>query len=586
MVQPSTDGEKLYFRSSEAADIAPLALSITGDVGGTSTTEANDLHLADGRVEKETTAEFEDLQSVRLSGPCAGDVTIYGQGTAAGGRVTVNSRPVDGETLRISLSGFTEPTVTLARMHEAYQFYIRCEANVAGSLDGTYFDLVDASGAVRVCLWSTTVGAPPSTPLGGRLLDVVLGGANVDVFDVATAIATELEADVFTANIPGRYLFIGLAATSALDAYEADAGTSGFGVDTLNRDTTGTYAAAAGQMMIGTDAEETAKVINAQINGTEGVLPEWTITVVADSGGALNQTFLLLPTRFGTLALWMSNDEAAAPPADALAADFECMVQFTNDDGASTIAGLVRDVLLSLIPFFSAASAVSSDVTLSGATCMPLSGHSEGDSGFTIVQNEDGAYGGGAGDGTWFLIDEDAPTNPYVSGTVSGAVVTLTDRIACARALGWTMIQTVGTSLTLEPMIGGQDGEVLVRIPAGETHIFDPIVLETHDLGEDTLPALLAPTLEPVYIGSSAAELWFKITNITNPIAVKYQVTNDPSLANWIDGANAIANLDNYPVSAPLRVTVAERAEWIRLVITANTNNVGIPLDARVNFPS
>jgi hypothetical protein len=106
---------------------------------------------------------------------------------------------------------------------------ILCVADVAGSLGGTYFDLADDAGPVRVWLDVDNGSVAPATPSGGRLVEVNIAeddGASTVAGKVQTAIHADSK---FTATVDTAT--VGATNTPAgAVAGDVDDGDSGFTV--------------------------------------------------------------------------------------------------------------------------------------------------------------------------------------------------------------------------------------------------------------------------------------------------------------------------------------------------------------------
>lgn len=101
--QPSSSGEKLIYRSSDASDTGNA--SITGLVSAVSTTDTAALT---GKREVQTSDTYTSLTAVNLASAQAGTVTVYGQGTKAIGSIRVDTLPANNDTLLVGLTGFTQ----------------------------------------------------------------------------------------------------------------------------------------------------------------------------------------------------------------------------------------------------------------------------------------------------------------------------------------------------------------------------------------------------------------------------------------------------------------------------------------------
>lgn len=101
--QPSSAGEKILIRSTNAADT--MNASFSGPVASVATAETVALL---GAREVQTTNAFEALTLVKLASAPAGTVNFYTQGTKGSGVITVGALPANNTTLTIGLTGFTQ----------------------------------------------------------------------------------------------------------------------------------------------------------------------------------------------------------------------------------------------------------------------------------------------------------------------------------------------------------------------------------------------------------------------------------------------------------------------------------------------
>lgn len=176
--------------------------------------------------------------------------------------------------------------------------------------------------------------------------------------------------------------------------------------------------------------------------------------------------------------------------------------------------------------------------------------------------------------------------NPYVSALVSGTIITLTDQILCARALGWSFAQSSTHFSLPATMSGGVDGPLLMQFAIGVTQSFSAFTLLTEDLTTGTLPSLVVPVTDWIRVSGKQVTLRFKCGTLSNSaIQLKYQTSTDK--LNVANGVTAITNVDaSHTVLAPQYVYPAERnIEYIRLNFIANNNTAVIALDAQVISP-
>jgi hypothetical protein len=189
-----------------------------------------------------------------------------------------------------------------------------------------------------------------------------------------------------------------------------------------------------------------------------------------------------------------------------------------------------------------------------------------------------------AGSGAGIDYSTGTTANEYVSPTVSGAIVTITDLIACHRQLAWAVSQGVGATLSISQPAGGVNGTLLAKLSPGLTQIWNTLSFASEDLVALTLPAKVVPTTASITIDGKQCCLRFKCSNVVTSIPVKYQTSTDG--VNWSDGVTSISNLDDNSVATPLFVAPGEEnIDKIRLVFTGNTNTTDTALDARVIFP-
>jgi hypothetical protein len=199
----------------------------------------------------------------------------------------------------------------------------------------------------------------------------------------------------------------------------------------------------------------------------------------------------------------------------------------------------------------------------------------------TTSANLSAAINAGAGAGTTYGTGTAA--NPYVSATVSGQILTITDKIACKRQLAWSITQGVGATLSLSVPIGGADGHTLASFAPGVTQAFNAFSLASEDLVAPTLPAKVFMTTASVQVGGKPCTLRFKVANIATPLPVTYQTSTDN--VNWSTGLTSITSLDDMSVLTPQYVHPSEiNIEWLRLVFVSNANTTDTALDAAVIF--
>jgi hypothetical protein len=128
---------------------------------------------------------------------------------------------------------------------------VLCVADVEESLSGTFFDIADEDGPVRVWLDVDGVSAPPEAPTGGRLLEVDIVEDD-SAATVAGKVQTAIHADSkFTATVDTATVTVTNVYAGAL-ADGVDSGDSGF---TVTITTPGTDAVPQASVPELTDAE-------------------------------------------------------------------------------------------------------------------------------------------------------------------------------------------------------------------------------------------------------------------------------------------------------------------------------------------
>lgn len=233
VAQPAGAGEKMIFRSDNAADTGNL--SLTGLVAAVSTTDT--LALT-GKREKATTSTFTSLTIAKLSAAQTGAVSVYGQGTAATGDLRVDSLPANNDTLLIGLTGFLQTytfktTLTGAANEikiaasvnaQATNIYEAINAGANAGTDygtgtvanayaiatapvGAVIGLTDRLKIVRLLAWSTTQGTGATIsirPLIGGVTGTLLAtlSAGVTTSYNSFTLATE---DTATATLPAKF---------------------------------------------------------------------------------------------------------------------------------------------------------------------------------------------------------------------------------------------------------------------------------------------------------------------------------------------------------------------------------------------
>ena len=112
----------------------------------------------------------------------------------------------------------------------------------------------------------------------------------------------------------------------------------------------------------------------------------------------------------------------------------------------------------------------------------------------------------------------------YLSALASGAVTTVTDRIACRRQLGWSSV--AGTGLTVRDPVGGSYG-TLIGVISGSTGVTTGQIFNTPDVTDPTLLPLFASSTDAIQVQGRQASLRLYAANVTSAVVVKLQASDD-----------------------------------------------------------
>lgn len=152
--------------------------------------------------------------------------------------------------------------------------------------------------------------------------------------------------------------------------------------------------------------------------------------------------------------------------------------------------------------------------------------------------------------------------NEYLTATISTITVTLTDKLACKRRLGWTISQSA-SSLSLQAPIGGVDGTELARMTAGVTQAADDITLDNEDLSLANLIAGLAFQSDWITLHGGPATLILNVAGANMTFTYK---------TRRIDGGveyDGLTSISAVGSSTPLVVNLSENAiQQIQLRVT------------------
>ena len=135
--------------------------------------------------------------------------------------------------------------------------------------------------------------------------------------------------------------------------------------------------------------------------------------------------------------------------------------------------------------------------------------------------------------------------NSYLTATVSGATVTVTDRISCARSLAWVTTTSDASKVAISSIRGGIDGTKIVDIPAASTtastSASSGIDLDSEDLATTNASGLLTGASDSMAVrGRFVVDI--RCQDPGASVAAKIQTSNDNT--NWRDAVSTITDLD------------------------------------------
>ena len=154
-----------------------------------------------------------------------------------------------------------------------------------------------------------------------------------------------------------------------------------------------------------------------------------------------------------------------------------------------------------------------------------------------------GGYGTeGTGDNAWNNTDG---ANPYLTATVSGATVTVTDKIACARQLAWVTTASDASKVSVSAIRGGIDGTKWVDLPAtstsASTSSISGVDLDSEDLATTNASGLLTGASDSMAVrGKFVVDIHCQDPDAS--VTPKIQMSNDNT--NWRDATSTIADLN------------------------------------------
>ena len=294
----------------------------------------------------------------------------------------------------------------------------------------------------------------------------------------------------------------------------------------------------------------------------------FTITTVAAASLAASDYFRIA-VGATTYDFWFQKDGAGSAPG---LGGTETMVVIVTGDTAGVIATALEEAMESAIAGFTCS--VSSDVVtcvkdvLGNVTLTFTDGAGGAATGFTYTEISEGTADAANQIRTGYDTDGTAATtsdialwmqyainatggtagthygtgtavHAQLSASASSSIVTLTDRIATARDLGWTKTDPTGLSTRLP--LGGLYGALIAALAASQS-INVAQSFDNADLSDATLIAGFIGNTDGIFLNGQPATLRIACANIASAITVAVQGSDDGNTANYntISGTTAL----------------------------------------------
>lgn len=162
--------------------------------------------------------------------------------------------------------------------------------------------------------------------------------------------------------------------------------------------------------------------------------------------------------------------------------------------------------------------------------------------------------------------------NPFVIGSLSVDVITLTDRIACSRQLAWVITESASNFSKRVP-IGGVDGITLFSLAPSVLSASNSLTFNAPDRTSETLPALMLAVCGYIPVGGSQA--MYRIYT-SQAITGNFEYSDD--LLTWRATSEGTLTLG----AGEHHASFSELHEYIRFNVLTNANTTNTILDARV----
>lgn len=443
-----------------------------------------------------------------FSAPVPGTATLTVTNAAPGITTDALDFNVSGAfAIVVTTQGANADTVTIVSVDNAdlfdtadgnpatgFTFNTTVQGENVDTLGGTYFDIYDDVGPVRVWFDVDNTSSAPATPGGGRLLEVDIS-ANNSANAVASALQTVVDADAkFSASVVNNEV-------------------------TITDDNVGT-----------------------RVNAADGANPTgFTITVLTQGADALtlDGKYFILFDSVGSVGFWIDLDNSGTTiPLGASAANRAIEITtITSGMTASQVATEVR-AAIDADSEFSAPAPVGNLITVTSASIVELTDSFDGDTGFTLTTTTQGVANNT--DFTVLAVDvpnselflsENLPVNPVAGVNAGGSIrngSTTFESFKCFKKTLATATNLSSDSITDNTqdfaILTGTGVALSARVLLDNTQVFIPNQYATGEF----------------YLVDSVGNIWEIVANNSNTITTSTTAVNDGSITNVSAGNYSI----------------------------------------------
>lgn len=347
-----------------------------------------------------------------------------------------------------------------------FDFEVTVLGQNPASLGGTYFDIYDDVGAVRVWFDVDNSSVAPATPMGGRLLEIDIV-ANDPAVDVATALQSVVDADSkFSASILNNEVTITSSTvgvrtnaidgtlptnftitvlTQGADAVSIDGtyfilydvnGAIAYWFDVDNNGTSEPSHGAPRSVEIttvtsGMTAAQVASEVDTALDN--GIAEVSEIVCTADVSGSLNNKYFYINSAEDATEYYVWYNVSAGGTDPMIAGKTGIMVSISTNDGANTVGSSTASAINSSAGADFTASSLSGTITISndvgGATTDIADSLSPTNTGFSFSVTTQGAsFTSSVLSNVVTVISNDKAVLPDAEEGTSGFTITVTDQ--------------------------------------------------------------------------------------------------------------------------------------------------------------